>query len=436
MSSPISARMSCALCAPIPGISSSRSTVLSAHSASTAHRPRWRVARIGFAPPVLERDRDRHRCPHRPAGLTRRGASMARASSGSSAMQFFDARREGVDLGAQRVDLAQQHPRQLGVMLIEATVERGDQLRALGLHPPAGQLGQPARVALPGDQGLDHVPRRQRVQRRGHRRHLDQRVLKQLLQPLPVAGAFAGQIHPQPGVVAQPPDRGRGHERRPQQALLGQLGQPDSVEFVGLGPARHILHIAGVDQLHRQPRRLQQVVPDPPVVRGGLDGDLLDAQLDQLLAQLGDGAGARGHVPHPAKPATRLAGQPHAHLARRLGHIDRGDPLDHQLVLGVGNLHRPRHHRRFPLVLASCSHFACPPIESIHYYRVDRPGASVKGTEILTGVLEATVRDPARSGPGARLTTGSTPKNTSASAGDPTPFSRLRGVRRRAQEAL
>ena len=58
-----------------------------------------------------------------------------------------------------------------------------------------------------------------------------------------------------------------------------------------------------------------------------------------------------------------------------------------------------------------------------------RPGASVKGTEILTGVLEATVRDPSRSGPGARLTDGlDTPKKTSASAGDPTPFSRLRGV--------
>jgi cytochrome P450 len=33
------------------------------------------------------------------------------------------------------------------------------------------------------------------------RRHLDQRVLEQLLQPLPVPGAIAGQIHPQPGVV-------------------------------------------------------------------------------------------------------------------------------------------------------------------------------------------------------------------------------------------
>jgi hypothetical protein len=41
-----------------------------------------------------------------------------------------------------------------------------------------------------------------------------------------------GEIGPQPGVVAQSTDLGRGHERRPQQALLGQLGQPDGVELV------------------------------------------------------------------------------------------------------------------------------------------------------------------------------------------------------------
>jgi hypothetical protein len=35
--------------------------------------------------------------------------------------------------------------------------------------------------------------------------------------------------------------------------------------------------------------------------------------------------------------------------------------------------------------------FACPPLESIPL-QVDRLGASVKGTEILIGVLEATVR--------------------------------------------
>ena len=83
-------------------------------------------------------------------------------------------------------------------------------------------------------------------------------------------------------------------------------------------------------------------------------------------------------------------------------------PLDHQLVLGVGNLLR-LDHRRLLLRLASCSHFACPPIP---FHRVGRLGASVKGTEILTGVLEATVRDPCRSGPGAKLVCGLThPRN-------------------------
>ena len=47
-----------------------------------------------------------------------------------------------------------------------------------------------------------------------------------------------------------------------------------------------------------------------------------------------------------------------------------------------------------------------PPTESEPIHRVGRLGASVKGTEILTGVLEATVRDPSRSGPGAKLTNG------------------------------
>jgi CRP-like cAMP-binding protein len=75
--------------------------------------------------------------------------------------------------------------------------------------------------------------------------------------------------------------------------------------------------------------------------------------------------------------------------------------------------------------------FACPPIESIPL-PVDRLGASVKGTEILIGVLEATVRDPSRSGPGARLTHGLTgPRNGRRRQATPPHFSRPRGVPRR-----
>src|ERR1700692_2264387 len=103
-----------------------------------------------------------------------------------------------------------------------------------------------------------------------------------------------------------------------------------------------------------------------------------------------------GTSPHLADPPARPAAHPHAHLARVLGDIDRAHPFQHKLMLGVGYLFR------FLLQLA------CPPITSARSNRAGCPGASVQGTEILTGVLEATVRDPSRSGPGARLLYGLT----------------------------
>jgi len=120
----------------------------------------------------------------------------------------------------------------------------------------------------------------------------------------------------------------------------------------------------------------------------------------ELGGEFGDRAGRGRHVSHPAGPSTSsILRRPDTYLARRLGHIDRGDPLDDQLVLGVGNLLR----LQFCLLL----HLCCPP-NTFTLDRSGRLGASVKGTEILTGVLEATVRDPSRSGPGARLKYGIT----------------------------
>jgi hypothetical protein len=50
--------------------------------------------------------------------------------------------------------------------------------------------------------------------------------------PLPVAGAFASEVDAQPGVVAQLPNRRWRNEARPQQALLGELGQPPRIQLV------------------------------------------------------------------------------------------------------------------------------------------------------------------------------------------------------------
>ena len=126
------------------------------------------------------------------------------------------------------------------------------------------------------------------------------------------------------------------------------------------------------------------------VIRRGLDGDLLDPQLHQLTGQVADRAGGGLHVPHLADSPVLTRG-PHAHHSGCLGHVDGAYPFHHQLVIGVGNLFG---HRS---VLWFRSQFACPPIHTEH--GAGRLGASVKGTESLTGVLEATVRDPSRSGP-------------------------------------
>jgi hypothetical protein len=62
-----------------------------------------------------------------------------------------------------------------------------------------------------------------------------------------------------------------------------RLAQPHRVQLVGLGPARQVLDVTGVDQPHHQPPRLQQVHERPPIVGGGLDHDPLDPLPGQLL---------------------------------------------------------------------------------------------------------------------------------------------------------
>ena len=48
----------------------------------------------------------------------------------------------------------------------------------------------------------------------------------------PVPGALLDQVGPQPGVVPQLPDLRWRHERGPQHAPLGQLGQPHRIQLV------------------------------------------------------------------------------------------------------------------------------------------------------------------------------------------------------------
>ena len=178
-----------------------------------------------------------------------------------------------------------------------------------------------------------------------HGRDLDQRVLEQLLHPLLDPGPVLDQVEASPGQVPHGAHRLGGHERGRDHRLLGQLGQPHRIQLVGLGPARHVLHLRGVDQPHRQAGGLQQVEERPPVIRGRLDDDALDALLTQLVGQLSQRRGRGLHRPDPGHPPTghRLVRQPGADHAAGLGHIDSGDPGHHLLDLVDGDLHRCLH---------------------------------------------------------------------------------------------
>jgi hypothetical protein len=124
--------------------------------------------------------------------------------------RLLDPGGELVDLAAEGVDLVQQHPRQLCMMVVEAAGEGLHQGGVLDAQPPSGQPGQHLGVALASDQRLQHGPAGDAEDVGGHRPKLDQGVLQQLLQPLLVAGALLGQVGAQPGVVPQPADLGGG----------------------------------------------------------------------------------------------------------------------------------------------------------------------------------------------------------------------------------
>ena len=122
----------------------------------------------------------------------------------------------------------------------------------------------------PGRQRLQEPPAAAAHQVRDHCGDLQQRVLQDLLDPVLVPDPVIGQVRPQPGQRPQVPDGLRRHERAAQHAPFVQLAQPHAVQPVGLGPAGQVPDVAGVDQPHFQARRLRQVIPDPPVVAGGL----------------------------------------------------------------------------------------------------------------------------------------------------------------------
>jgi hypothetical protein len=169
------------------------------------------------------------------------GLVLGWLGSGDGRDQLLDAAGQPVDLDAEGVDVVQQHPRQLAMVVIEAAGQRRHQGSALAAHPSSGQLGKHLGVALPDDQGLQHGPTRGAHDVGGHGGQLDQGVLEQLHPAAARAGNVPGSGRTAAGCVAHLANLGGWDERGAQHAPLVQLGQPHRIELVSLGPARDLL---------------------------------------------------------------------------------------------------------------------------------------------------------------------------------------------------
>ena len=231
-----------------------------------------------------------------------------------------------------------------------------------------GHGGQGLRVALAVGEGFQDVAGSLGPgQPRHHGGQLDQGAFQELFQPLPFAGAVADQLQPGAGQVAQRADLRRRHEAGPQQAHLGQPGDPLRVQPVGLGPPGQLPGVRRVDQLDGQPRGLQQVVPDPPVIGRRLHDRQLNPVGQQPPGQRQDLPRCRGDFFQPRRPAAAVAGrgQPGAHVRLRLRDIDPRHPLVAELIVLVlhqlrGNLPRPRMTHPGPPKLRTGNQAGCP----------------------------------------------------------------------------
>ena len=153
-------------------------------------------------------------------------------------------------LGGVVVDGGQHHGQHGGVLIgEEGAFQCFLQPADLAAHGAAGQLGQGPGVALAGGERVEHVPARDAVDVGDHAGQFQVPVFEQFLCSLLLGGAGLGEVAAVPGVGAEPADRLGRDEAGGDHAPLYDLGEPDRVGPVRLGPAWQCLDLRGVVQL-------------------------------------------------------------------------------------------------------------------------------------------------------------------------------------------
>ena len=219
------------------------------------------------------------------------------------------------------------------------------------------------------------------------------------------------QPGPGPGVVPQVPDRLRRHERGAQQPHLGQPGQPLRVQLVGLRAAGQVPGLGRVDQLHRQPARLQHEEPDPPVVAGRFQRDDLDAVPCQLAAQRADRA------PSGPSPSRRCCAGRRAGTGAGCGCTPSRSPSPRRS-------RRPAHGpARVRWSSITCGLLTAASSAGADGITAGCPGVPVGGHQARNTDRRARGNSARPSGqdPSARLKTGSHPKSAGVTGSPPPP---------------
>jgi hypothetical protein len=127
-------------------------------------------------------------------GITSRRSDRRRLGSGDRPDQLLDVGAQHLDLLSQGVDLVEQYPKELGVVLVEAAGQRLEESRPLDSHPPLGQRRERLRITLAGDERLHHRSARDAVDVGRHAGELDERVFEQLLDAFFLPAAVMGQV--------------------------------------------------------------------------------------------------------------------------------------------------------------------------------------------------------------------------------------------------
>lgn len=247
---------------------------------------------------------------------------------------------EFADLCGEVVDGAQQHPQQAGVVVFELPGQGFDEGRLLLDQGAFGEVGQGARIAFSGDQGIEHGSPGHAEQVRDNVGQFDLCVLQSLVHAVFVPGAFLDEHGAGAGVVPQLPHRVRRDERGADHAAFGKLGQPDRVQLVGLRAPGDVLHVTCVDQPAVQAASLQQVEERAPVGAPRFHDHPLDALADQPVAEFEDRVRGRGDRPDLLN-ATALDGvvrDAQADHPGRLRDVDRRDPGDRAVVVVFSQL--------------------------------------------------------------------------------------------------